>query len=379
MVRNERARARHRRPWPLLPRSPCRAALPRQAGGSAAGALRPGRGGPGAGGARGAARRARAGRAARRGRGLPRRPRAGPARGALTAQLGFDPLDPSALEGAGIEPWGGVAIAAYAFPGRPGSAPATLLVLPVRDAAKLDELFARVARDRLGAAARRPRRAAPRDLDLRRRAGRSAGPGLRGGRADRAPRRGPAGGGGRRRRRGAAGRGEPRRDGGLEGRPARPRGPVRGDPVRAARLAPPRRAVGPEGWPRRRDLGQRRGRPGRGRDPARRSRALVPRPVRGRRGRPARRAARPARAARGALRRRLHRPGEEARPVAARPREGAPRGARGEIRSATSSTSSRRAAPRRCRSRRTSTSRPSPRTRSARTRSSWRASRRCSR
>lgn len=86
--------------------------------------------------------------------GFPGGPELVQARGALTAQLGFDPLDPSALEGAGIEPRGGVAIAGYAFPGRPAPGPATLLVLPVRDAARLDELFARVARDRLGAAQR---------------------------------------------------------------------------------------------------------------------------------------------------------------------------------------------------------------------------------
>lgn len=75
-------------------------------------------------------------------------------RGTLAAQLGFDPLDPKALRDAGIEPRRGAAIASYPLPGRGAADPARLLVLPVGDAAKLDALFARIARDRLGAVQR---------------------------------------------------------------------------------------------------------------------------------------------------------------------------------------------------------------------------------
>lgn len=69
-------------------------------------------------------------------------------RGALAAQLGFDPLDPDALAGAGLEPRRGAAVARF---DRAGGPPATLLVLPIRDASRVDELFTRLARDRLGA------------------------------------------------------------------------------------------------------------------------------------------------------------------------------------------------------------------------------------
>jgi hypothetical protein len=73
------------------------------------------------------------------------------ARGALTAQLGFDPLDPDALADAGLDPRRGAAVAAFAAG---GAGTATLLVLPVKDREKLDASFARIARDRLGAAER---------------------------------------------------------------------------------------------------------------------------------------------------------------------------------------------------------------------------------
>jgi hypothetical protein len=77
------------------------------------------------------------------------------ARGALAAQLGFDPLDPEALAGAGIEPRRGAALARWRRPGA-GGAPTTaqLVVLPVRSADALDALVTRVARDRLGAGLR---------------------------------------------------------------------------------------------------------------------------------------------------------------------------------------------------------------------------------
>ncbi|BDG02711.1 hypothetical protein [Anaeromyxobacter oryzae] len=86
--------------------------------------------------------------------GFPGAPELVQARGALTAQLGFDPLDPDALEGAGVEPRRGAAVAAYPLPGRAEPAAAALLVLPVRDADRLGDLFARIARDRLGAGLR---------------------------------------------------------------------------------------------------------------------------------------------------------------------------------------------------------------------------------
>lgn len=72
-------------------------------------------------------------------------------RGALSAQLGFDPLDPDALADAGIDRRRGAALALL---GVRGESPATLLVLPVSDTAKLEALLARLARERLGAQAR---------------------------------------------------------------------------------------------------------------------------------------------------------------------------------------------------------------------------------
>ncbi len=72
-------------------------------------------------------------------------------RGALSTQLSFDPLDPASMTGAGLDPRRGAAVAELPGAG-PGEAGATLLVLPVGDAAKLTELLARLSRDRLGAA-----------------------------------------------------------------------------------------------------------------------------------------------------------------------------------------------------------------------------------
>lgn len=74
------------------------------------------------------------------------------ARGALAAQLGFDPLDPKALEDAGLDPRGGLAVASLAE-GVEG-ARNVLVVLPVADASRVEGLLARLARDRLGATER---------------------------------------------------------------------------------------------------------------------------------------------------------------------------------------------------------------------------------
>ncbi len=68
-------------------------------------------------------------------------------RGALTAQLGFDVLDPDALARAGIEPARGAALAT----GLDGDRSAVVAILPVRDAGALEALVARLARERLGA------------------------------------------------------------------------------------------------------------------------------------------------------------------------------------------------------------------------------------
>jgi hypothetical protein len=76
-------------------------------------------------------------------------------RGALAAQLGFDPLDPDALADAGVDPRRGAAVALLERPGakgEPGSA--TLVVLPARDGPKIERLLARLARERLGATER---------------------------------------------------------------------------------------------------------------------------------------------------------------------------------------------------------------------------------
>lgn len=72
-------------------------------------------------------------------------------RGAISAQLSVDPFEPASLTAAGLDVEGGAALAELpgAQPGEPGPA---LLVLPVADQAKLTDLLARLARDRLGAA-----------------------------------------------------------------------------------------------------------------------------------------------------------------------------------------------------------------------------------
>ena len=74
------------------------------------------------------------------------------ARGALTAQLGLDPLDPDGLRDAGLDARRGAAVALLTRPEAPGSPRGVgLLVLPVRDEARLEALLARLARERLGA------------------------------------------------------------------------------------------------------------------------------------------------------------------------------------------------------------------------------------
>jgi hypothetical protein len=80
------------------------------------------------------------------------------ARGALAAQLGFDPLDPDALADAGVDPRRGSALALLDAPGARDGAPAALVVLPARDGPKLERLLARLAGDRLGATERTPER-----------------------------------------------------------------------------------------------------------------------------------------------------------------------------------------------------------------------------
>jgi hypothetical protein len=78
------------------------------------------------------------------------------ARGALATQLGFDPLDPEALAGAGIDPRRGAALASLDRAGGPGGERIrkAVVVLPVKDAPKVEALFQRLARDRLGATER---------------------------------------------------------------------------------------------------------------------------------------------------------------------------------------------------------------------------------
>ncbi|ABC83552.1 hypothetical protein [Anaeromyxobacter dehalogenans] len=70
------------------------------------------------------------------------------ARGAIAAQLGFDPLDRKGLAEAGVDARRGAALALLGADGEPSRA---LLVLPVGDAARLETLLARLARERLGA------------------------------------------------------------------------------------------------------------------------------------------------------------------------------------------------------------------------------------
>jgi hypothetical protein len=73
-------------------------------------------------------------------------------RRSLTAQLGLDLLDPDALARAGIEPKRGLAAGVAPASGGEAAWSAPLLVLPVRDAAALQALVQRLARERLGAA-----------------------------------------------------------------------------------------------------------------------------------------------------------------------------------------------------------------------------------
>jgi hypothetical protein len=68
------------------------------------------------------------------------------ARAAIAAQLGFDPLDTAALERAGIDPSRGAALVLARGP--------LVLVLPVLDRGDLEDLVARLARDRGGATER---------------------------------------------------------------------------------------------------------------------------------------------------------------------------------------------------------------------------------
>lgn len=72
------------------------------------------------------------------------------ARAALAGQLGFDPLDREALVRAGLDPSRGAALA--------WSAGQIVLVLPVRDRGDLEDLVARLSRDRAGATLRRMER-----------------------------------------------------------------------------------------------------------------------------------------------------------------------------------------------------------------------------
>lgn len=72
-------------------------------------------------------------------------------RGALTSQLGFDPLDLEALAEAGIEPSRGLAIGVEPAAMDAAAPGAPVLVLPIRDAAALERTVARLARERLGA------------------------------------------------------------------------------------------------------------------------------------------------------------------------------------------------------------------------------------
>ena len=65
-------------------------------------------------------------------------------RGAVAAQLGFDPLDPDALDRAGFDPGRGAVLALVPDDVK-------LLVLPVGDAPRVEALLARLARERLGA------------------------------------------------------------------------------------------------------------------------------------------------------------------------------------------------------------------------------------
>jgi hypothetical protein len=75
------------------------------------------------------------------------------ARGALAAQLSFDPLDPASMSGAGLDPERGLAVAELARPGD-DQAGQPLLVVAVGDAARFSTVVDRLARERLGAGER---------------------------------------------------------------------------------------------------------------------------------------------------------------------------------------------------------------------------------
>ena len=80
------------------------------------------------------------------------------ARAGIAAQLGFDPLDPRALERAGIDPSRGAAL--FLAGGR------LVLVLPVLHRGDLEDLVARLARDRGGATERFSERVDGVDLSI---------------------------------------------------------------------------------------------------------------------------------------------------------------------------------------------------------------------
>src|SRR5919206_3639699 len=69
---------------------------------------------------------------------------------AVRGQLGFDPLDPGALAGAGLDAEGGAGVA------QPAAGP-PVVALPTLDADRLDATLARLARDLLGAPPREAR------------------------------------------------------------------------------------------------------------------------------------------------------------------------------------------------------------------------------
>jgi hypothetical protein len=77
-------------------------------------------------------------------------------RGNLAAQLGFDPLDPDALEDAGFDPRRGAALASIdrVAPQGKERVRRAVLVLPLRDPPKVETLLQRLARDRMGATER---------------------------------------------------------------------------------------------------------------------------------------------------------------------------------------------------------------------------------
>jgi hypothetical protein len=77
-------------------------------------------------------------------------------RGSLATQLGFDPLDPGALEDAGFDPRRGAALASIDRVRPQGKEPVrrAIVVLPLRDPPKVEALLQRLARDRMGATER---------------------------------------------------------------------------------------------------------------------------------------------------------------------------------------------------------------------------------